>query len=217
MCARLPFLAFPALVVAFASPGAGAEARIGAHAGVGFFEASREVTNPGLASSSRMGLSAGAVLALEVAGRVNVWLEPGYVQKGTDIVLGHGASLPVPNEHPVKSGLRFSYLELPVLARGSFGSGPVRPCLVGGMAVSWLLDARVPGAPDSITGLYRRWDVGLSLGAGIEMGRGRTRGFLEARYTLGLLNIEHTNSEFRGSVRNRGGQLLAGITFGAGG
>ena len=149
---------------------------------------------------------------------MTLWLEPGYVEKGVGLVFGAGGSSPVPNDRPAKSSLRFSYLELPILARGSLGSGsgPVRPYVLGGVALGWLLDARVPGAPDDITDIYRRWDLGLSAGAGIEMGRGRTRVLVEARFTLGLLNIEHTNSESRGAVRNRGAQLLAGITFGAG-
>ena len=217
MCIRFPVLAFPALVLVFASPGWGGEARVGAHIGVGFFEASREVMNPGIDYSSRTGLSAGAVLSLKASGRVNLWLEPGYVQKGVEFVLGPGGSRPVPNGVSVKSSLRFSYLELPILARWSFGSGSLRPYVLGGVAVGWLLDARVPGAPDSLIELYRRWDGGLCLGTGIELGRGGTRGFLEARYTLGLVNIENTNREFQGSVHNRGAQLLAGITFSTGG
>ena len=58
---------------------------------------------------------------------------------------------------------------------------------------------------------FKDWDFGLTLGGGLEFGD-RIRGFVEGRYTWGLANVAGDSDDF--TVKNRGWQVLAGLTFG---
>ena len=55
-------------------------------------------------------------------------------------------------------------------------------------------------------------DLGLGFGGGVKLPRGNKTFFAEARYVLGLTNINDEGGGGESSVKNRGLQILAGVT-----
>jgi hypothetical protein len=109
------------------------------------------------------------------------------------------------------------YLEIPVLARIALPTGgPIRPSLVVGPALAIKLSSRLNSSGpfpnlgrdlDSVT----RTDLGLVMGAGVDLGRGPGRFLLDARYTLGLTNVWGSQSTL--NARNGTLALMAGYGF----
>jgi hypothetical protein len=115
-----------------------------------------------------------------------------------------------------------SYLEAPVLARFGFAPGaPARPMLLVGpaLAINLSADAVISGesggtsmdVSDDISDEVKSVDFGLVVGGGLEfpLGEGgQTLGF-DARYTLGLTNVDDSGTD---EVKN--GVLTVLGTFG---
>lgn len=139
-----------------------------------------------------------------------------YVSKGTS----YGKSDltdPVGNvTGSVETALVIDYLEFPLLARYGFRQEqPVSPYLLAGATVGFRTrqnfvisgDAEVKNSVD----FFRPADLGLAFGSGFELGRSRYRGLLEARYTLGILNVGR--DPFSSRVRNGDFLLMAGVSY----
>lgn len=62
----------------------------------------------------------------------------------------------------------------------------------------------------AIDGKTKFIDFGLGFGAGLNVPKGNHAVFVEARYVLGLTNI---NDASEANVRNKGLQIFTGITF----
>ncbi len=96
-------------------------------------------------------------------------------------------------------------------------SGDVRPYVAGGGTVGYLRRARVASADgttdEDAKEFYKDWDFGLTVGGGLEFGH-RIRGFVEGRYTWGLASVNEPEEDEDFSLKNRGWQVLAGLTFG---
>ena len=117
-----------------------------------------------------------------------------------------------------ESEIRIRYLEVPLLARGDFGSAAARTrfFVVGGLAPAFELGARGWLRPEGqdefnrdIGDQIKPFDLGLVGGAGIQFGRA----LVEARYTHGLL---HTNEDDNGDedrIKNRVFSVTAGFRF----
>lgn len=92
--------------------------------------------------------------------------------------------------------IRMSYVELPLLLRYTAGDGSVRPVLFAGPAASLNLKAETRttfgnGAETTIDikDEVSDFDLGVALGAGLQFGESVS---LDARYTIGLLDVDDT-------------------------
>ncbi|MCU0607876.1 MAG: PorT family protein [Candidatus Edwardsbacteria bacterium] len=115
---------------------------------------------------------------------------------------------------------KFSYIEVPVLLKYSFGSGII-PSIYAGPAVSVLLSAEseflyngMSAAVDLIS-YFKSTDVGLAVGAEIKLPIGLS---LEARYTTGLSSIGKETTIWgvtyaAPDIRNSTISLMAGYYF----
>jgi len=109
---------------------------------------------------------------------------------------------------------RLTYLAVPVFARLSFASeGRVRPYVLAGPEFGFRLAATETGeiagaeaGSDDVSENFRRTDIGVALGAGVEV----RRFLVEGRYTMGLTNIDATGLT---TVKNRVFAILAGVRF----
>lgn len=109
-----------------------------------------------------------------------------------------------------------NYLEVPILARVAIPAGGLAsPYLLAGPTVGVRLseelrltgDASVSFDSDYVKGT----DLGLALGAGVDVGRGRARWSLESRYTLGLTVA--TEGIYSDRARNGDLLVMAGLSI----
>ena len=160
---------------------------------------------------TRTGFSVGFVLDVDLGSRVWLRLAPGWAERGSTFTLELFWE-----EH--RGRFELGYVELPVTLSVALTSGTVRPYVTGGGTIGSLARARMvaireDGEESEDAGeFFEDWDFGLTCGAGLVVVGKRTRGFVEGRYTWGLsdLWVEDTG----GSLKNRGWQLLVGVTFG---
>lgn len=108
--------------------------------------------------------------------------------------------------------IRTNYLDVPLTARfGSTSSSNMHFHVFTGPQFGLLLQAEVTDEPldvkRDIKDDLKSWDLGWTLGAGVEMNRLS----LDARYTLGLTNINKFDSD--GELKNRTFTFLLGYRF----
>ncbi|MDA1307574.1 MAG: porin family protein [Acidobacteria bacterium] len=113
---------------------------------------------------------------------------------------------------PSVGTIRTNYLDVPLTARfGSTSSNGTHFHVFTGPQFGILLQAEVTDEPLDVTrdikDDLKSWDLGWTLGAGVEMNRLS----LDARYTLGLTNINKFESD--GELKNRTFTFLLGYRF----
>lgn len=171
-------------------------------------------------------LALGGVVDVGLGGPFALRMEPMYAQKG-------GAIRKVQAEG-TNGRLETDMLELAVLLKLSLGERRVRPYLLAGPAVGarlsenldvYLGDETYRG---DVSPVVEPLDLGLAFGAGVSVPLRSVKGFVECRYTLGLVDRMKGGSvpvtgpagtadmEFDGEedrFEMRGLQVLAGLTF----
>ncbi len=124
-----------------------------------------------------------------------------------------------------KVDLTLNYLEIPVLAKVSFGTGSLRPYVFAGPSVGFYLSNKAhlnetfegqtldttETIPDSS---INSTDFSIVGGAGVslKLGSGQVL-FVDAAYALGLVNISHNQPGDNTAVKSRDIRLAAGILF----
>jgi hypothetical protein len=83
--------------------------------------------------------------------------------------------------------IRLDYVEVPVLLKGRFGSGGVKPIAFVGPAVAFKVSgkAEFQGEEEDIEDV-KSVDIGIVFGAGLDLAVGSGAFTIDARYTLGL-------------------------------
>ncbi len=154
--------------------------------------------------SSRLGFGIGAVVDRPLSGQIDLHTEPMFLQKGAKI-----------EEDGNEATFKIHYFEIPIMFRYTFeSSGSVTPYAMAGPSIGLLLSAKadIKNGPeidqkDDTKGL----DFGFGFGGGVKLPKGDKTFFAEARYVLGLTNINDVETD--SEVKNRGLQVVAGVTF----
>jgi hypothetical protein len=113
---------------------------------------------------------------------------------------------------------RFDYVQVPILLKVNLMPGPVRPMIFAGPYGSYLLAAKevdyVGGVTESvdIKDQVKSTDYGIVFGGGLDFHLGLIKLSAEARYNLGLANIE-ANPLPGTSIKNKSLMFMAGIAF----
>ena len=150
--------------------------------------------------SSRTGFALGAGMSAPLGAQVAITPEIMYVQKGYENTLATESE-----------ALRISYVEVPILAKVSFGKDKVRAFLIGGPEISVKVACQSSETLNGASGSescddaqvkFNSTDLGLIAGAGLE--QGRLSG--SVRFDLGLANI--LNEGANGSVKNQALMVL---------
>lgn len=103
----------------------------------------------------------------------------------------------------------FTYLHVPVLLKVRLvKKGDFVPVVFTGTGVSFLLSAKDSG--EDVKDYFRSVDIGVDIGAGLEIALGKMKALLDARYYLGLSNM-YSGEGF--SMKNRSFVLAAGLIF----
>ncbi len=139
----------------------------------------------------KVGFQGGVGVNLQIA-RSNFSIQPeiNYVSKG--VALKAGGS---------KNNLNLGYLELPVLAKYSFG-----PVYINAGPSIGLLVSKEEKVIKNYGSEFKKIDVGALLGAGVALPAGPGKVIIDARYQLGLNNISEA-----GDVKNRG--IMASVGY----
>lgn len=210
------FTTFSALAVLLCDGPVCAETGAGFFGGAAFSKLAESPLEEGVSLGTGAGLAAGGILDVGLGSRFSLRLEPGYVERRPELTFEPDGFL---FRERMTASIRLGYVEMPVLLTVKLGSGGARPYLMAGPSVGYLTKARAEaeGESEDVKESLVDWDFGVGAGAGLEFGRGRTRGFVEARYTWGLTNLNAEQGASDDSkVKNRGAQVLAGVTFALG-
>ena len=178
---------------------AGSASHAGALAGKGVRAGLTVANLPGdfadlVGTDWRVGFAGGGFLRINVPGGVGLQTELLYTMKGatTQVDLTDQSGNVVGT---ATTTYQVDYLEIPVLLRVTIGgAGPVQPSLLLGPSLGVKLRSRLaydgPG-PDLSGDLNQveDTDFGLVGGVGLEFGHTPARMLLDARYTLGLMNV----------------------------
>lgn len=160
---------------------------------------------------TRAGIGAGFTAGIPLSPHVSLQPEVLYVRKGAkttfELTNSQGTVL-----SSMSVTYAIDYLEIPLLLRvGVPTSGSVEPYFIGGPSVGFKVSEELRFGDASETwDRVSTSDFGLAIGAGLEMGRGRTRWLLEARYTVGLTDI---GSIPDASLRNSVWLVAAGVAW----
>ena len=216
------------LLVLFFSLSANAQHRVGVVGGLNVTKLEVATPGPETEISSRTVFGLGGVIDLRLHKNISLLMQPMYLQKGALV-----ADLNDNIEFPFK----FAFFELPVLLKAEFGSS-IRPYLMAGPTVGYLLSAKVKGKVASITfegdmkEVTERIDFGLSFGAGLNYPLRTGTIFLQGSYELGLTNMQKGGpfeisagpvsetivwDKNEDEYKNRGFQIMAGSMFPLGG
>ncbi|MFQ5865980.1 MAG: porin family protein [bacterium] len=213
-----------ALLVLLVGLPASAQHRVGIVGGLNFAEFNVAHKAPSTDYSTKTVFGVGGVVDLRLSENFSLRLAPMYVQKGARVKdIDDGI------EFPFKS----SFLELPVFLKAELGR-TVRPYIMVGPTVGYLLNSNVEGDLSGVTfkgdlkDVTESIDFGFGFGAGVSYALGTASIFLEGRYSLGLSNMqkggtfklvagpvaeEITWDKEEDKYKNRGFQIMAGVTF----
>ena len=166
----------------------------------------------GVDLSNRTAFGIGGVLSFGVGETLALQLEPMFLQKGAKLKLSEQG-------FTLEAEIKVSYIEVPAMLKFAFGSGDTKPYVMAGPTVGYLLSAKVKDDMEEqdIKDDVKNIDFGLAFGGGVSLPMGNNTLFVEARYSLGLSDINDDPDDPDTSIKTKGIQIMAGITFPLGG
>ena len=151
----------------------------------------------------------GGVLDFNLNESVTLRLEPMYLQKGTTIDI----------IETYKIEFNVAYIEIPVMIMYNIGTSETKPYVMAGPTIGHNLSAELKisgggmSGEDDVKDTISDFEFGLCFGAGVSVPMGNNFIFLEARYSLGLTNINDDPEDPDTEIKTKGIQIFAGITF----
>ena len=150
---------------------------------------------------SRWGAVAGAFVGKNISENLGIQLEGLFSQRGANDKTNRS-----------DNAIRLTYLDVPLTARfGSTTANNMHFHAFTGPQLGIKLSAKYKddfsGTEMDLDDEVKSWDFGWTVGAGVEMNRIS----LDARYTLGLTNIDNSDSD--SSLKNRTFTVLLGYRF----
>ncbi len=224
---RLFILSFILFVALLINP-INAQVKIGVQAGLNITDINVDLTQDGFNTATRTRAIMGGIISYDLIPILSLQLEPAYVQKGAAVnfsILESGFLV------DIKANISADYFDVPILLKASLPSGLIKPYLIAGGSIAFLLgDAKLKVDEATINGQdvlslipsdmlppeklpVKSTDFILCLGGGFTIPVGPLDVFIEGRYDMGLKNINddpNDNTEFK----TTGVQLKAGILVG---
>jgi hypothetical protein len=167
----------------------------------------------------------GGILFYSFSPILGLQVEPAYVQKGAkvDMDLSDGGTV------KAEATLSADYFDIPVLLKASFGEGPVKPYLLAGASVAFLMgDAELELDKATVDGVdvtdmipsdertqkleTKSTDFILNFGGGVLIPVGQVNIFAEAQYNLGLTDVNDEPDDDM-EIKTTGIQIKAGVLF----
>jgi hypothetical protein len=221
------FLLFTLVFLAFLTRPLSAQLQIGVQAGINLTDINMDVTTQeGFNTAMRTRAIMGGIISYNFSPVLCLQAEPAYVQKGADAdfsIVESGLNV------DIKANISADYFDLPILLKVSLPTDFIRPYLIAGGSVAFLLgdaklrveEATVNGqdvlglVPDELreqTLQLKSTDYILCLGGGLTIPIGLLNIFVEGRYDLGLTNINDDPTDDT-EFKTTGVQIKAGLLF----
>jgi len=140
---------------------------------------------------ARHGFHAGGFAGFKLA-IITIQLDAVYSQQGATLTSGT-------DELEVKN----NYLNIPVV--GKINLGPIN--LQAGLQYGFLISSKLNDVKDEDGFFYKKSDFGIPVGVGVDI----SKLMLEARYVIGIANINNTSDD--DTIANGVLQISAGIKF----
>lgn len=188
---------------------ASAQWQVGGILDLNFATASVEPEVGNRAYSMRTAFGIGAVVDYPLAPQIDL--------HGQIMLQGKGMTLKDPDfERDID--WKVTYIEIPVLLRYTLQTeASAQPYVAVGPSFGLLQSAKfTDGEHTEDDEDAKSLDMSLALAAGAKLPRGRNTFFGEVRYAYGLINVVE-DPDVNPSVKHRGLQILAGVTFPIGG
>lgn len=201
------------LGVAMAAPVA-AETRVAVGGGPSLGRVAIEDLDSGLENEWRAGWNAGVSIEHAWSPAFSIAIGASWTDSGGRVSVAGADD---------RLELDLQELTVPLLARLGRPVGRVRPYALAGPALVWRRRAEVAVTSagqelvrEDITSDLDRTGLAAVLGAGLELGQGRVRPFVEAQYVHGLTGLDATDPSAEDFTRakTRAFQLRVGLTFG---
>lgn len=199
---------------------------------IGFF-GSMNITNlniteteDNIETGTRSGIALGALVKLNLNSKINLVLQPMYSQKGAELSVGNN-----PDFFGAIITFNIDEFDIPALLRVDLSGGTSKFYVIGGPTIGFISSSKMNVSASELSvevdlkEAVKSLDFGLAVGSGFSFPFRKGSVFFEGRYQLGLANIIDEGSfEFAGeeseldwSVKNKGFQIMGGITFPLGG
>ncbi len=187
--------------------------RFGATLGLNMSGLAQDPEYPsGVDESMRLGLRVGPIVEFPLNQMIALQGGVLYSMKGEKIEFGN-----------VETTVKLDYVSIPVMAKiGFMPEATARPFVKIGPELGILVSAKGDSDDheEDIKDDMKSIDLGLGFGAGVEMPLSDFVGFLEASYTLGLMNIDDSDDDDDDKqddeemeVKNRTISIAVGIKF----
>ena len=155
--------------------------------------------------SSFLGFGLGGVVTYPLTGGLAIQGEPMFLQKGGKVT-----------EDNETLALKILYFEIPVFLRYNIAlsSSTVLPYIIAGPNLGLRAASKVVFPDGSSTDNKSEMngaEVGLGVGAGVEVPHDKLIFFGETRYGFGLTNINAESVDGESTVKNKGLQILLGV------
>lgn len=157
------------------------------------------------------GLTGGVFFSLG-SGALSIQPEVLYSRRGAAMTITEG-------DASADAKIMLDYIEVPVLLKLRIAqAGPAKPFVFGGPAYSYLLKAKqnitYDGGSDAMetTEYYKRSEIAAVFGAGLDIDLAAVKLTVDARYHLGLTNIQ-VDMEGSVPVKNKGFSVMVGFAF----
>ncbi|MEP7218678.1 MAG: porin family protein [Bacteroidota bacterium] len=218
---RLSLLVLSTLALFAFQLHASAQQRLGIRAGINFANIALEqsdqspLASPDLRTTALPGLIIGGALEVGLGRHLALQVEPQYIQKGARIVT------PVDSSEIV-STLRLSYIELPILLKGTVKVRKVSAYAFFGPSFSYNIEA-IYRATDkdstterSMQYSFKPTDIALDFGAGIGVDLSPNVTFVtDFRYSLGLVDTRISHEAYDSNYQKSSDmKVVVGLLFG---
>ncbi len=218
------------IVMTLFAPPLNAQIQLGLQAGTNLGDVTYEPKQQGFETGIRTGFMFGGVVFYSFSPIIGLQAEPAYVQKGSKVdasVTEQGMTI------KEELSLTAGYFDFPVLLKASFGDGPVKPYLLAGASLAFLLgDAKIkidkatlngvdvtnqiPGDQREQTLQTKSTDLTLNFGGGVIIPVSKVNIFIEGQYNLGLKDVSNETPDPGGqdlTIKTKGIQIKAGVLF----
>ena len=158
----------------------------------------------------------GGLLEIEFNKTFSVLLEPQYLQKA-----GIRKMVSIILNQEWNWNWQLNYIEIPILAKAGFGNYAIRPYLIAGPSVGFLVSANFEFLDSNydVQNLIKTTDFSLLLGAGLMYSWHSINLFIDARYLIGTKDIFEGGGLPSGMIldnidnKSRCLQFLVGLSF----
>ena len=162
------------------------------------------VLEAGDSTSLRTGVAVGGFLSVRFGDGFAIQPEVLYTQKGVRIA-----------DNTAQGAVNLDFVDVPVLARYTFGKGKARGFVLGGPSFDFKTRAKVNFTSDGrseeedISSDVETFEFALVFGGGVEIGRFT----VEARWSEGLTNLLKDSTGDPENIKSRTFLVLGGVRF----